>query len=233
MNKMKRKKVIKIVIIAFVGLLLFIAIFCSYFANTMFQRGWAICSDPLSGPATTGKYSRYPKDYEPPKAKKDGGGNLHIDYDVVIYRRGAVESSDRIGLERRSKIIPASELKPALEIYWECEIYKVDVSIEKKELIPCNVDLPFVENRMSENHEFFYPNIECVFISLDDYWYWYVPASTLNEEPQMALIVKREEYTPWYIWPVRVICYPFFLIADLFVTLPTVIAIWTGLTEPF
>jgi len=47
--------------------------------------------------------------------------------------------------------------------------------------------------------------VECVFLTGEGN-FWYVPPAEHSREPLMVLIEGDQDHTPWYIWPLRVVC---------------------------
>jgi hypothetical protein len=234
---MKMKKRLKRAIpIVFGVLLTLTAIFCPGCANQMFQHGWAIETRPvvtptvgyLSGPdSPTGPNT-------PASVVKRDDGSLMAVYDVASRRYGFLGSwggASNLGVTRTTNVVAASELAPASVVDWRFDADEIRIPTNALAGVPAGAALPIIHQWDQDAKEFRYPPVECVFITYGNV-FWLVPPTIPGEEPRMALIEGHEEHTSWYIWPARVVSYPFVLAGDMVIWPPYLIALWLGLAEP-
>jgi hypothetical protein len=191
--------------------LVLIAVFLPGSAREMIHRGWAIRSEPIADKPQLGEHHGwYHPGGQPPTAYKDQNGNLQVSYHVIIRQFGAHGSWDggkEIEMERRTKLILKAKLKPAGK-YNTLKDYTPTIGTVQ---LPPDSVVPFIGLK---DGAFQYPHTECVLL-LAGGWYWYVPPSSHGDVPQLAFVAGQEDYTPWYIYPIRVVCYPFYFVKDL------------------
>ena len=227
-TKMKKNRTRRILPVGFLVVLSLAGCFCSGCANEMIQHGWAIHSQPITEKPRQGEHHWWYRDgAQPPTARKDQNGDLQVDYDVMIDRWGALGSwhpeREPLRFERRTRLVMRTELEPA----GRYDSLRYFMPTNGMIRLPPNSVVSFIGVK---DGPFRYPQEECVFL-LEGGWYWYVPPSSPSDVPQLALIVGKENYTPWHIWPVRLVCYPFFLVGDLIIWPPYYIAVGLGLAE--
>lgn len=135
-----------------------------------------------------------------------------IEYDSITEQWGALgdySQRETISFSRHRKLIKKTDLLP-LDKYF----YKGGANKKNTELLFENSKIPFVVG-FSGGMEFPIHGVpaECVFLGYSK-WSWYVPPATEGEVPQMAFIDGKKSYSPWYIWPIRIFCYPFSCIVE-------------------
>jgi hypothetical protein len=182
------------------------AIFPIY-TEQMLLHGWDIRYSTVSAQNLEG--------YAEPTAKKLKDGSLEFNYSVrVDYLGWAGEIASPIvtkGIEKRTKVVRKEDLVDfniALEGSSANTQYIWNVA---KEIALAKETIPKKEY-VWEDQGLILPDEEC-FIWMNGY-YWYLPATVLNEKPKMAFIQTETYETPRMAFFYRAVSLPFALFLD-------------------
>ncbi len=178
---------------------------------SMLKFGWQVHSYALAGQNT---------DQGKPVATKDAGGNLVFAFQLSEIRRGPFggESLDptRHHLRRATNVVHVTDLCPltnAPPMRSGDDIRSTPGTHVR--FVALDQPVPLAPKQDSDarwRQE--YPDYECV---LYDYgWLWFVPTDKDTGPPLGAYVIKRDTFrTPGYAYPLRIVCLPVALVADL------------------
>jgi hypothetical protein len=180
----------------------------------MWREGWAIHSttpgtDELAG-------------YRRPVATKNANGDIVFEYDVRLSRYGVTgtlnDNEELLGLKRITNTISQRALQPITNIWLlidavpEKRIYpsadSTNAFVQKEH------NLPIGRLKSESDYSWRFPSSECVVWCKE--YIWYVPPPHTNDVPMAAVLSRETIHTPVYLYPVKVVLFPIFLVGDLF-----------------
>ncbi|MBN2683642.1 MAG: hypothetical protein JXR40_00045 [Pontiellaceae bacterium] len=157
---------------------------------------------------------------------------------------GGYNSDQYLGVRRETFLVERAELSPlpvepdlGIETYIH-EHRKWTIVADPEAFVLPGKSLPFVYDTSrfrKDGLELYYPEQECL---VNDFRrvYWFVPAKTLDEGPQVALVTEHEWYhAPPYTYPVRAVLLPVALAADCaegILISPLLFAVYMGWLSP-
>jgi len=187
----------------------------------MMSHGWEVKAEVEDTAAST---TASIKGYSPPELLKLQDGSVEIHYDVQLIRLGALGPDAGGGapepkLVRRTRRISAAMLTPPTAfpgadlLFMQPDTVVLKQLSSQDALVRPTHSVPEEETTMDKSGRLVFPDREC-FLSYDGYLLWYIPPPRRGELPRVALLATDEYTTPAYAYPLRIICFPFFVCAD-------------------
>jgi hypothetical protein len=183
----------------------------------MWREGWAIQATTLDAYEMA--------DYRRPVASKMKNGDVVFKYDVRLARYGVTgtlnDNQQVLGLERITNIVSGANLHPITQI-WSllnepciCPTKRIyPIASDTNAFVRSGQSLPILKIKLESNGSFRFPAEECVVWDTD--YIWYTPPLHTNDVPKAAILSQETIHTPGYLYPVKVVLFPFFVLGDMF-----------------
>ncbi len=183
----------------------------------MWREGWALHSTTLDVSGMTG--------YRRPVAIKNANGDVLFEYDVHATQYGITgrlnDNERELGLRRITNTVPQMALQAITNIW---PVIDPNGILPSKKIYPsanstnafiqAKQNLPILGCKKEPDGSWKFPSSECVV--WDNEYLWYVPPLHTNDVPMAAVLSTETIHTPIYLYPVKVVLFPIFLIGDFY-----------------